>query len=60
MAKRKQFKTGEKAPEKGTYKVDSLVNGTASKSQQLIELNEGDQFPPSPSDSDAAYWVKTS
>ncbi|SFG32052.1 hypothetical protein SAMN05216353_13432 [Halobacillus alkaliphilus] len=60
MAKSKQFKTGEKAPETGTYTVDSLVNGNASKNKKSIELNEGDQFPPSPSDNDAAYWVKTS
>lgn len=60
MAKNKQYKTGEKAPESGKYKVDSLVNGNSSKGKQTIELNEGDQFPPSPSDNDAAYWVKTS
>lgn len=60
MAKKQQFKTGEKAPENGTYKVDSLVNGNSSKSKQSIEMKEGDQFPPSPADNDAAYWVKTS
>jgi hypothetical protein len=60
MAKKEQFKTGEKAPESGTYKVDSLVNGNSNKSIQSIELSEGAQFPPSPEDNDAAYWVKTS
>ncbi|SFJ80048.1 YjzC-like protein [Halobacillus dabanensis] len=60
MAKKEQFKTGEKAPESGTYKVDSLVNGNSSKNKQTIELSEGDQFPPSPADNDAAYWVKSS
>ncbi|WP_074736275.1 YjzC family protein [Halobacillus karajensis] len=57
MSNLKQVK---KPPESGTYKVDSLVNGNTSKSKQSIKLNEGEQFPPSPSDNDAAYWIKTS
>ncbi|WP_173915484.1 YjzC family protein [Halobacillus sp. Marseille-Q1614] len=56
----KQFKTGEKAPESGTYKVDKLVNGNTSGDNTEINLNEGDQFPPSPSENEAAYWVKAS
>ncbi|MGI8314350.1 YjzC family protein [Halobacillus mangrovi] len=53
-----QFKTGEKAPETGTYKVDKLVNGNSSKDNTEIKLEEGEQFPPSPSENEAAYWVK--
>ncbi|WP_158737207.1 YjzC family protein [Alteribacillus sp. YIM 98480] len=54
-----QYKTGEKAPESGTYKVDKLVNGNnANQDNTTIEVNEGDQFPPSPSENEAAYWVK--
>ncbi|WP_341853318.1 YjzC family protein [Halobacillus karajensis] len=60
MAKDKQYKIGEKAAESGKYKVDSLVNGNSSKDKQTIELNQGDQFPPSPADNEAAYWVKIS
>lgn len=56
----KQFKTGEKAPESGNYKVDKLVNGNKSDDQTEISLNKGDQFPPSPSQNEAAYWVKSS
>ncbi|MCP3033322.1 YjzC family protein [Halobacillus sp. A1] len=59
MAK-KQFKTGEKAPQTGKYKVDELVNGKKSQEKTEINLNKGDQFPPSPSESEAAYWVKSS
>ncbi|WP_240376794.1 YjzC family protein [Bacillus piscicola] len=60
MAK-EHFKTGEKAPESGTYKVDKLVNGgSASQDNTEIEINEGDQFPPTPSENEAAYWVKAS
>ncbi|CCG44757.1 general stress protein [Halobacillus halophilus DSM 2266] len=55
-----QFKTGEKAPESGNYKVDKLVNGNKSDNNKEISLSEGDQFPPSPSENEAAYWVKSS
>ncbi|GGF26732.1 MULTISPECIES: YjzC family protein [Halobacillus] len=56
----KQYKTGEKAPESGKYKVDQLVNGKKSEDHAEINLNEGDQFPPSTTESEAAYWVKSS
>ncbi|MFQ3544377.1 YjzC family protein [Halobacillus rhizosphaerae] len=55
----KQYKTGEKAPESGKYKVDKLVNGNNSDNTE-IKLEQGEQFPPSPSENEAAYWVKTS
>jgi hypothetical protein len=60
MADNKQFKTGEKAPESAKYKVDKLQNGNGSQDNTEIHLNEGDQFPPSPSENEAAYWVKSS
>ncbi|MFG6147690.1 YjzC family protein [Halobacillus sp. B23F22_1] len=60
MANNKQYKTGEKAPESGKYKVDKLQNGNSSQDNTTINLNEGDQFPPSPSENEAAYWVKSS
>ncbi|WP_091660584.1 YjzC family protein [Alteribacillus iranensis] len=54
-----RYKTGEKAPESGTYKVDTLVSGgNASQDNTEIEINEGDQFPPSPGENEAAHWVK--
>ncbi|MCP3028442.1 YjzC family protein [Halobacillus sp. A5] len=56
----KQYKTGEKAPATGTYKVDQLVNGKKSQDKNEINLSEGDQFPPSTTESEAAYWVKIS
>ncbi|MFC4556764.1 YjzC family protein [Virgibacillus kekensis] len=54
----KQYKTGEKASESGKYKVDKLVNGNTSGDNTEIDMNEGDSFPPSPSENEAAYWVK--
>lgn len=60
MANQK-FKTGEKAQESGTYKVDSLVNGQSStQDNSEIKLEKGEQFPPSPSSNEAVYWVKAS
>ncbi|MFC7063728.1 YjzC family protein [Halobacillus seohaensis] len=56
----KQYKTGEKAPESGKYKVYQLANRNNTKDNTEINLNEGDQFPPSPSENEAAYWVKSS
>ncbi|SEA00409.1 hypothetical protein SAMN05421743_102194 [Thalassobacillus cyri] len=55
------YKTGEKAPESGTYKVDSLVNGgNASQDDTEVKVEKGDQFPPSPGSNEAAYWKKVS
>lgn len=53
-----KFKTGEKATESGKFMVDSLVNGGSTNDDTTIELEEGEQFPPSPSSNEAAYWVK--
>lgn len=54
-----KFKTGEKAPESGEFKVDSLVNGgSGNNDNTTINIEKGEQFPPSPSSNDAAYWVK--
>ena len=60
MMANQQYKTGEKAPESGKYKVDQLVNGNSSQDDTEIELTEGEQFPPSPAENEAAYWVKAS
>ncbi|GAA0304855.1 hypothetical protein GGQ92_002150 [Gracilibacillus halotolerans] len=55
-----QYKTGEVAPESGTYKVEKLVNGnSSSEDNTTIEIEKGDSFPPSPSSNEAAYWVKS-
>ncbi|UOQ45972.1 YjzC family protein [Halobacillus salinarum] len=55
------YKTGEKAPETATYKVGSLVNGGAANQDNTeVEVKKGEQFPPSPSTNEAAYWVKSS
>lgn len=53
-----KYKTGEKAPESGKYKVDSLVNGNSHNDDTKIDIEKGEQFPPSPTSHDAAYWVK--
>ncbi|MCD8787427.1 YjzC family protein [Staphylococcus gallinarum] len=59
MTNSKSYKTGEKAPESGTYKVQSLVDGSNSNDDNTeIELEKGEQFPPSPSSNEAAYWEK--
>ncbi len=55
------YKTGEKAPESGTYKVDSLISGGSSqKDNTEVKVEKGEQFPPSPSSNEAAHWVKIS
>ncbi|MBN8236314.1 YjzC family protein [Halobacillus kuroshimensis] len=57
-----RFKTGEKAPEKGTYQFDGLVDGGSendvTEDEKHIELENGDQFPPIRSNKEAAYWKK--
>ena len=54
-----KFKTGEKAPESGEFKVDSLVNsGSGNNDNTTISIEKGEQFPPSPSSNEAVYWVK--
>ncbi|ASF39001.1 general stress protein [Halobacillus halophilus] len=59
-----RFKTGEKAPEKGTYEFDGLVNegneNDVTEDEKHIELSNGDTFPPTRSNKDAAYWKKSS
>lgn len=53
-----KYKTGEKAPESGKFKVDSLVNEGSHDDNTTIDIEKGESFPPSPSSNDAAYWVK--
>ncbi|ARI77940.1 YjzC family protein [Halobacillus mangrovi] len=58
-----RYKTGEKAPEKGTYKFDGLVEGgnesNITEDEKHIELSNGDTFPPLRSNKEAAYWKKS-
>jgi hypothetical protein len=59
MTQNTTYKTGEKAPENGTFKVDSLVSGNSSENDTTkIDIEKGEQFPPSPSSNEAAYWTK--
>ncbi|WP_347861122.1 YjzC family protein [Salimicrobium sp. PL1-032A] len=58
MSNETHYKTGETAPLPGTYKIDGLVNGYMSGDHAIIEMAQGDPFPPSPSDNEAAYWKK--
>ncbi|MGP4061109.1 YjzC family protein [Halobacillus litoralis] len=61
MANKKTYKTGEKAEENGTFKVESLVSGGSTANDNTeIKLEKGEQFPPSPSSNEAAHWVKSS
>ncbi|MCA0173053.1 YjzC family protein [Bacillus sp. RAR_GA_16] len=61
MAER--YKTGEKAPENGTYEFVGLVNesnqNANAEEEKNIQLSSGDTFPPSQSNKDAAYWKKS-
>lgn len=58
MADKERYKTGQKAPASGTYKVDSLVHGEKARDELDIKIEAGEQFPPSPTSHDAATWVK--
>ncbi|GIN69638.1 hypothetical protein J14TS2_01130 [Bacillus sp. J14TS2] len=53
-----KYKTGENVPESGKFKVDSLVNGNSHNDGTAIDIEKGEQFPPSPSSREAAFWVK--
>ncbi|WP_077624053.1 YjzC family protein [Sediminibacillus massiliensis] len=57
-----RFKTGENVPENGTYKVDGFVHEEDSSQNDDTEINveQGEQFPPSPTTHKAVYWVKAS
>ncbi|MFC0525536.1 YjzC family protein [Pontibacillus salicampi] len=54
------YRTGEKAPEGGKFKVESLVSGGRLSNQDdtHVNMDQGDTFPPSPSSNEAANWVK--
>ncbi|MFC5712425.1 YjzC family protein [Thalassorhabdus alkalitolerans] len=56
------YKTGEKAPETGTYVFDSYVNTESGnppmENMEEIELEKEDRFPPMPTENDAVYWRK--
>ncbi|CDQ20922.1 YjzC family protein [Halobacillus karajensis] len=60
MAER--YKTGEKAPDSGTYEFDGLVDGRkkdeVTDDEKHVELSNGDTFPPLRSSKEAAYWKK--
>lgn len=58
MTEKERYKTGEKAPESGKYRVQSLVHGEKREDESEIDMEAGDQFPPSPTSHDAAYWEK--
>lgn len=56
-----RYKTGEQAPEAGTYEFDGLVDGqndNVTEDEKHIELSNGDTFPPLRSSKEAAYWKK--
>ncbi|MBO0991459.1 YjzC family protein [Bacillus sp. SD088] len=53
-----KYKTGENAPESGKFKVEGLVNGNSHNDDTVIDIEKGEQFPPSSSSREAAYWVK--
>ncbi|SDI99604.1 YjzC family protein [Natribacillus halophilus] len=55
----KPYRTGDRAPESGTFRVDSLVSGdSASNDDTEVVVEKGEQFPLSPSSNEAANWVK--
>ncbi|MBS4197105.1 YjzC family protein [Lederbergia citri] len=53
-----RYKTGENAPESGKYKVDGYVHEDSEHEDTSIDMEEGNQFPPSPTTHKAVYWVK--
>ncbi|WLR50362.1 YjzC family protein [Bacillus tianshenii] len=54
-----RFKTGEKSPESGEFKFDGHVHeDSEGENTETIKVEEGEQFPPSPSTHKASYWVK--
>lgn len=53
-----RYKTGENAPESGKYKVDGYVHEDSEHEETSIDIEEGNQFPPSPTTHKAVYWVK--
>ncbi|UOQ45935.1 YjzC family protein [Halobacillus salinarum] len=57
-----RYKTGENAPEKGTYEFDGLVNegneNEVIEDEKYVELESGETFPPIRSNKEAAYWKK--
>lgn len=59
MSNETRYKTGESAPIPGTYKINGLVSGYLSEDHAMVEMAEGETFPPAPGDKEAAYWVKT-
>ncbi|TLS36190.1 YjzC family protein [Pseudalkalibacillus caeni] len=62
MANEEKFKTGEEAPESGTYVFESYVNNSDAEKpdddEGTVDLGKGERFPPTPSTNKAAYWVK--
>ncbi|AQQ54731.1 YjzC family protein [Planococcus lenghuensis] len=62
MANQERFKTGEVAPESGKYVFDSYMNDEDAEQPDSdegeLDMDKGDQFPPTPSTNKAAYWVK--
>ncbi|MGP4062426.1 YjzC family protein [Halobacillus litoralis] len=58
-----RYKTGEQAPQAGTYAFDGLVDGrkkdNVTEDEKHIELSNGDTFPPLRSSKEAAYWKKS-
>ncbi|UOQ45976.1 YjzC family protein [Halobacillus salinarum] len=57
-----RFKTGEKAPESGTYEFDGLTDGRKNSNptdeETQIKLESGETFPPLRSSKESAYWKK--
>ncbi len=57
-----RWKTGEDAPESGDYKFESYEGDNGERKQadtdMVVNLEEGERFPPVPAVHGAAYWVK--
>ncbi|RBW68836.1 YjzC family protein [Bacillus taeanensis] len=58
-----RFKTGEQAPETGTYEfvglAESHSNANPTSDEKEIRLESGDTFPPLRSSKESAYWQKS-
>ncbi|MFG6119875.1 YjzC family protein [Thalassobacillus sp. B23F22_16] len=54
-----RYQTGDKAPETGQYRFDSLVEGFSQQQEnKVIRVAQDEQFPGAPESGKSAYWVR--
>ncbi|GGC96447.1 hypothetical protein GCM10007216_29050 [Thalassobacillus devorans] len=54
-----RYQTGDKAPETGQYRFDSLVEGFSQQQENsVIRIAQDEQFPGAPESGKPAYWIR--